>query len=133
MAFDHRQHRLAGTRHIAAEQQPDTVELEQAFRQRTKLLGVGRRIVDHRLDHPIEHAAAGIDLLNGEKGRIELRLFDRGCHSRLGEQDPYAPGAAFIFAETHDSDLDALLGSSDLMSDFGKPGCVILRSATRPW
>src|SRR5260221_14389158 len=81
------------------------MKLKQTSRQLAKLLGVRRGIVDDGLAHPVEHASARIDLLNREECRLELRLFDGGSNSRLGEEYPPAPRTICVFAEPHDFDL----------------------------
>ena len=105
VAFDDRQDRLAGARHIAAEQQPDPVHLEQTFGQAAKLLRIGRRIVNDGLDHAIEHASAGIDFLDRKERRVQLRLLDAGSNSGLGEQHAHTPWGAGIFAKIHEPDV----------------------------
>ena len=76
MCLDHRQHGLARARHVAGEQQPDAVDLEQPFGEGAELLRVGGRIIHHRLDRTAEHAAAGIDLLDRKQGGVELCPLD---------------------------------------------------------
>src|SRR3979411_1797593 len=91
MALRDWQNRLAGTRHVATEQETDPVNLEQTLRQASELLWIRCRIVNHRLDHAIEHTSTGVDLFNGEKGCVQLGLFDGAGNSCLRKQYPPPP------------------------------------------
>ena len=101
MAFDHRQHGLARARHIAAEQQANAIVQEQTLGQRAGLLGVGRRVIKHRLDHPTQHATGGIDLVNRKKRGVDLGLLDRGGNTGLGEQHADQPVVTLVPATIH--------------------------------
>ncbi len=85
-ALEHRQHRLAAGRGVAAEHRRDAVAHHQLGRLLVEDLRVGSAVFHHHLDLAAHHAAGGVDLGHGHQHAIGQHLLHDGEASGLGIQ-----------------------------------------------
>jgi hypothetical protein len=105
--FEHRQHRLARHAGPAAEGHGDLVLADQLARLLGEQRPVGRRVDDHRLELLAQHAALGVDLVDGHQHRV----LEHGLRDGHGARQ-----------RVQHADLDGVLGLGVAHAERGQGG-----------
>ena len=94
--LEHRQHRLAAGRGVAAEHGGDAILEQQLLRLFVEDLHHRLGILDDRLDRLAEHAALGVDLLDRQQLRVVQRALDDRDRAAQRVQDANLDRRAFL-------------------------------------
>ncbi|MNY41437.1 hypothetical protein D3C86_1762480 [compost metagenome] len=105
-------------RGAASENDADFVVQQQAGRQTAVFIGVAARVVHHGFQRPAQHAAQGVDLLDGQHRPEEMLRFGGARHAAARVKHADAPAGPFrvlVLERGHDCVL---------MRESGMPASV---------
>lgn len=85
-ALDHRHHRLARVRHVAAHEEPYPPVANEVLGAQPIAVRVAARVLGQRFDRATADAALAVQLLDRKQCAIALRALDIGGDAGFGEQ-----------------------------------------------